>query len=178
MVHYIQNNYFQQKVSAAILLCSIIATRLQKLLRQKHSTSVAPKIAEEKMLRHRSFEGFKVKPTADYLESRKPILVNNDCHISLAAPQQSMNDYFFKNADADELLFVHEGSGKLLTQYGELQFAYGDYLIIPRGSIYQLQFDNDNNRLFIVESFSPITFSQTLLKQVWSVARKFALLRT
>ena len=134
-----------------------------KIIKTEAQYSVAPKIAEEKMLRHRSFEGFKVKPTADYLESRKPILVNSDCHISLAAPQQSMSDYFFKNADADELLFVHEGSGKLLTQYGELQFAYGDYLIIPRGSIYQLQFDNDNNRLFIVESFSPIRFPKRYL---------------
>src|SRR6476659_5335467 len=136
-----------------------------KIIKTEAQYSVAPKIAEEKMLRHRSFEGFKIKPTADYLESRKPILVNNDCHISLAAPQQSMNNYFFKNADADELLFVHEGSGKLLTQYGELQFAYGDYLIIPRGSIYQLQFDNDNNRLFIVESFSPITFPKRYLSK-------------
>ena len=136
-----------------------------KIIKTEAQYSVAPKIAEEKMLRHRSFEGFKVKPTADYLESRKPILVNNDCHISLAAPQQSMQDYFFKNADADELLFVHEGSGKLLTQYGEIQFAYGDYLIIPRGSIYQLQFDNDNNRLFIVESFSPITFPKRYLSK-------------
>lgn len=136
-----------------------------KIIKTEAQYSVAPKIAEEKMLRHRSFEGFKVKPTADYLESRKPILVNNDCHISLAAPQQSMSDYFFKNADADELLFVHEGSGKLLTQYGEIQFAYGDYLIIPRGSIYQLQFDNDNNRLFIVESFSPITFPKRYLSK-------------
>jgi len=134
-----------------------------KIIKTEAQYSVAPKIAEEKMLRHRSFEGFKVKPTADYLESRKPILVNSDSHISLAAPQQSMSDYFFKNADADELLFVHEGSGKLLTQYGELQFAYGDYLIIPRGSIYQLQFDNDNNRLFIVESFSPIRFPKRYL---------------
>lgn len=136
-----------------------------KIIKTEAQYSVAPKIAEEKMLRHRSFEGFKIKPTADYLESRKPILVNNDCHISLAAPQQSMSDYFYKNADADELLFVHEGSGKLLTQYGELQFAYGDYLIIPRGSIYQIQFDGDNNRLFIVESFSPITFPKRYLSK-------------
>lgn len=136
-----------------------------KIIKTEAQYSVAPQIAEEKMLRHRSFEGFNIKPTADYLESRKPILVNNDCHISLAAPQQSMQAYFYKNADADELLFVHEGSGKLLTQYGELQFAYGDYLIIPRGSIYQLQFDNDNNRLFIVESFSPITFPKRYLSK-------------
>ncbi|MBG9376525.1 homogentisate 1,2-dioxygenase [Panacibacter sp. DH6] len=136
-----------------------------RIIKTEAQYSVMPKIAEEKMLKHRSFEGFKIKPAADYLESRKPILVNNDCHISLAAPQQSMQDYFYKNADADELLFVHEGSGKLLTQYGEIQFAYGDYLIIPRGSIYQLLFDGDNNRLLIVESFSPIVFPKRYLSK-------------
>ena len=81
---------------------------------------VAPKVAEEKMLKHRSFEGFNVQPEADYLKSRKAVLVNNDCHIVLAAPQQSMTNYFYKNADADELIFIHEGTGKYwesATQY-------------------------------------------------------------
>src|SRR6476620_5213503 len=75
--------------------------------------SVMPEIAEEKMLKHRSLEGFKVKPSDDYLASRVAVLVNNDCHISLAAPTTSMSGYFFKNADADELLFIHEGTGVL-----------------------------------------------------------------
>lgn len=124
---------------------------------------VMPQIAEEKMLKHRSFEGFKIKPEDDYLDSRKAVLVNNDCHISLAAPKQSMRDYFFKNADADEMIFVHEGSGKLFTQYGELEFGYGDYLMIPRGTIYQIEFNDENNRLFIVESFSPMRFPKRYL---------------
>ena len=120
--------------------------------------SVMPKVAEEKMLKHRSFEGFNIAPEADYLKSRKAVLVNNDCHIVLAAPQQSTNTYFYKNADADELIFIHEGTGKVLTQYGELVFGYGDYIIIPRGTIYQIHFDTTENRLFIVESFSPIRY--------------------
>ena len=117
-----------------------------------------PRIAEEKMLKHRSFEGFSVKPDADYLKSRKPVLVNNDCHIVLAAPQAGMEDYFYKNADADEMIFIHKGSGVLKTQYGDLAFGYGDYLVIPRGTIYQIHFDDSDNRLFIVESFSPIRY--------------------
>jgi homogentisate 1,2-dioxygenase len=115
-------------------------------------------IAEEKMLKHRSLEGFRLIPEDDYLNSRKPILVNQDVHISLAAPRQSLETYFYKNADADELIFVHEGSGKLSTVYGELKFRYGDYIYIPRGSIYQIQFESSANRLFIVESFSPIRY--------------------
>ena len=115
-------------------------------------------IAEEKMLKHRSLEGFRLEAEDDFLQSRKPILVNNDLHISLAAPRLSMKDYFFKNADADELIFVHEGSGKLWTMYGSLAFKYGDYIQIPRGTIYQIQFETQANRLFIVESFSAIRF--------------------
>ncbi len=119
---------------------------------------VMPRVAEDRMLKHRSLEGFKVKPEADYLQSRKPVLVNNDCHIVLAAPQESMQDYFFKNADADEMIFVHEGTGTLKTMYGDITFSYGDYLVIPRGTIYQMEFATTDNRLFIVESFSPIRY--------------------
>ena len=129
-----------------------------QIIKTDDPINVSPTIAEEKMLQHRSFEGFAVQPIADYLQSRIPVLVNNDCHIVLAAPQQSTTDYFYKNADADEMIFVHEGSGKLNTQYGEIEFAFGDYLIIPRGTIYQIHFNDSNNRLFIVESFSPIRY--------------------
>ncbi len=117
--------------------------------------SVIPEIAEEKMLQHRSFQGFKIKPENDYLKSRKPVLVNNDCHVSLAAPRESMKDYFYKNADADEMLFIHKGSGTLRTMMGNIPFKYGDYLIIPRGIIYQIDFDTEENRIFYVESFAP-----------------------
>ncbi len=125
--------------------------------------NVAPSVAEEKMLKHRSFQGFNIQPETDYLKSRKLVLVNSDCHISLAAPQQSTKDYFYKNADADELLFIHEGSGILHTQYGHLRFGYGDYIVIPRGTIYQVEFSNRENRLFIVESFSPLRFPKRYL---------------
>ena len=124
---------------------------------------VQPRIAEEKMLKHRSFDGFKVKPTADFLESRVPVLVNNDCHIVLAAPASSMEGYFYKNADADEMIFIHKGSGVLKTLYGELEFGYGDYLLLPRGTIYQIHFNDSDNRLFIVESFSPIRYPKKYL---------------
>ncbi len=120
------------------------------------SYSVAPKIAFQRSLKHQSFEGFHVQPADDFLDSRKPVLVNNDLHISLASPKKSMTDYFYKNADADEVIFVHEGNGTLKTIYGSIEFGYGDYLVIPRGTIYQLHFKSEANRLLIVESFSAI----------------------
>lgn len=119
--------------------------------------SVAPKLVSDKQLKHRSLKGFRIEPEDDYLRSRKPVLVNDDCRIILAAPRKSMSDYFYKNADADEVIFIHEGTGTLRTMYGNLDFAYGDYLVVPRGTTYQLTFNDENNRLFIVESTSPIT---------------------
>ena len=118
--------------------------------------SVTPKLISDKQLKHRSLHGFNVPREDDYLKSRKPVLVNNDCKIILSAPRHSMTDYYFKNADADEVIFVHEGSGVLKTMYGNITFGYGDYLVIPRGTIYQMHFNSEDNRLFIVESSSPI----------------------
>lgn len=126
---------------------------------------VQPIIAEENMLQHRSFEGFNIKPEKDFLHSRKAILVNKDCHIIVAAPQQTMGSYFYKNADADEIIFIHEGSGILKTMYGNIDFGYGDYLIIPRGTVYQITFTTPNNRLLIVESFSPIRYPKKYLSK-------------
>ncbi|HYG15366.1 MAG TPA: homogentisate 1,2-dioxygenase [Bacteroidia bacterium] len=118
--------------------------------------SVEPKIAVEKNMRHRSFLTFKTPPTEDYIKSRVPLMVNNDLHVLSAAPSKSMTDYYYKNSDADEMIFIHEGTGRLKSLYGTINFEYGDYLVIPRGIIYQLEFDTADNRLFIVESFSPI----------------------
>lgn len=120
------------------------------------SVDVTPKIAIEKNMKSYRLHGFKVKPEQDYLDARKTVLTNNDCSIVLAAPQQSMTSYFYKNADADEMIFVHKGSGKLRTLLGTLYFSYGDYLLVPRGIIYAIEFDSDDNRLFIVESKDPM----------------------
>lgn len=136
-----------------------------QIIKTEPQLDVSPKIAEEKMLKHRSFESFKVNPVKDYLQSRVPVLVNSDCQIVLAAPQESMKSYYYKNTDADEMIFVHEGSGIVHTQYGELPFSYGDYIILPRGSIYQIEFNDDKNRLFIVESFTPLRFPKRYMSK-------------
>ncbi len=118
--------------------------------------SVAPIAAVDHNITSRMLDGFKVQPKADFLESRTPILFNNDLTISLAAPTQSLRAYFYKNADADEVIFIHKGTGTLRTILGNITFSYGDYLVIPRGMIYQIDFDSEENKLFIVESFSPV----------------------
>lgn len=120
------------------------------------SYDVSPKIAVEKNMLSLGLKGFSVQPKADFLESRTAVLVNSDCEIVLAAPQQSMTDYFYKNTDCDEMIFVHEGKGKLRTLVGNIDFEGGDYLMIPRGMIYQIEFETEANRLFIVESHRPM----------------------
>ena len=136
-----------------------------QIIKVEEPVNASPTAASDNILKHRSFEGFNVRPEADYLDSRKIVLFNNDVQLSLAAPQDGILHYFYKNADADEVIFVHKGTGTLRTQYGQIQFSYGDYLVIPRGTIYQIQFDDDNNRLFIIESFSPITFPKRYLSK-------------
>ena len=118
--------------------------------------SVKPIIAKANNIQSYRFRGFQVPPEDDYLESRKIVLTNSDCNIILSAPKKSTADYFYKNTDADEVIFIHKGSGKLRTHLGNIDFKYGDYLVIPRGIIYKLDFDDQNNRLFIVESYSPV----------------------
>ncbi len=135
------------------------------IVRTEEPTDVSPKAGTGNILKHRSFQGFKVKPEADYLKSRKCVLFNNDVHLSLAAPTAGLKDTFYKNADADEVLFIHEGTGRVKTQYGQLPFSYGDYIVLPRGTIYQIEFDKPENRLFIIESFSPITFPKRYLSK-------------
>lgn len=122
----------------------------------QNSYDVSPKIAIEKNMKALSFKGFSLPTENNWLDSRKTLFVNNDLHIGLAAPTSFGDGYFYKNADADEMLFVHIGSGTLKTPFGNLKFAYGDYLVIPRGIMYQLEFDSADNRLLYVESFSPI----------------------
>ncbi|MBK9285455.1 MAG: homogentisate 1,2-dioxygenase [Sphingobacteriaceae bacterium] len=119
------------------------------------SYSLAPEVAIENNIKSLLLKGFELKPTDDVLESRKILLFNNDCNIALAAPKKSQTEYFYKNADADEMIFVHKGSGTLKTFMGNISFVSGDYLIIPRGMIYQMHFDNSDNRLLYCESYAP-----------------------
>lgn len=128
-------------------------TMVKEILRQY---SVAPKIVKPNNMQSYRLYGFDVTPEEDYLESRKIVLTNSDCHITLAAPKRKTSSYFYKNTDSDELIFIHKGTGVLRTMLGNLRFEYGDYLLVPRGVIYTIDFDTEDNRLFIVESRRPI----------------------
>ncbi len=128
-------------------------TQVKEILK---STDVSPRVAVSKNMKSLRLKGFDVPPADDFLDSRKALLINSDVHLGVAAPRMSLRSYFYKNADADELLFIHRGSGTLRTFLGNLPFSYGDYLVIPRGMIYQIDFNDTDNRILYLESFTPI----------------------
>jgi len=128
-------------------------TQVKEILRSYDAT---PKVAVDKNIKAMLLKGFEIKPEDDFLDSRKVLLFNSDIWFGLAAPKKSLRTYFYKNADADEMLFIHKGKGTLRTFMGNIPFEYGDYLIIPRGMIYQIDFETEDNRLLFLESFHPI----------------------
>ncbi len=127
-----------------------------KMIQVGEPYSVAPKIVQDHQLNPRRLRGMKIKPEDDFMDSRKPVMVNSDIKIVLAAPRYGTKDYFYKNADADEIIFIHKGNGTLKSVYGQLPFSYGDYIVIPRGTVYQIKFDDTDNRLLILESTSAV----------------------
>ena len=120
------------------------------------SYSVEPKIAVEKNMKAYLMDAFQAPKIADLLKSRLSILINNDLNIMLSAPTNKEEDYFYKNTDGDEIIFIHKGSGTLRTFIGNIKFNEGDYLVIPRGMIYKMKFDTKENRHFVVESYNPV----------------------
>ncbi len=117
---------------------------------------IKPKAAVTNNIVSRMLKGFNIKPKNDFIDARTSVLFNDDVQIDLASPKKGKANYFYKNSDCDEVIFIHKGTGYLKTMFGELKFEYADYIIIPRGTIYQIEFDDDDNKLFIIESKSPI----------------------
>ena len=115
-----------------------------------------PKAAIENNIKSRMLEGFNIKSKDDFLKARTPVLFNDDVQIDIASPKKGIINYFYKNSDSDEILFIQKGSGILKTLFGELKFNYADYLVIPRGTIYKIEFNTPDNKLLIIESKSPI----------------------
>ena len=117
--------------------------------------SIRPEYLEDEPLRHRHLQTKKLKPCGDAVSGRIPLMGNQDVTWSQALVADPM-DTFYKNADGDECLFIHDGSGTLESMFGNLTFRPGDYLVIPRGTIYKLHFDKLPVRMLAIVSFGPI----------------------
>jgi len=129
----------------------------------EESVDVSPDFIDLDLMVKRNFSGFDQKPGGDFLSSRKVVLGNHDVYIALAAPVIKKAEVFYKNSQAHEMIFVHKGRGLLKTMLGHINFVPGDHLIIPKGIIYQMEFEGVDNRLFIVESFTPFRFPKKYL---------------
>jgi len=95
------------------------------------------------------------KSTGNIISSRNEFLKNDNCVISTSNVSED-SDFFFRNSYAHELIFVHHGKGNFLSEYGSLPFDQWDYIVVPKGTTYQIKFDSfEGNKLFIVESSTP-----------------------
>jgi len=92
----------------------------------------------------------------DWLSARKMLFKNKDVAMGICNPTERSMDYCYKNAEADEVLFVHEGGGWLYSQFGKLQMRQGDYIVIPRTTIYRLEWDKGPLRVLVIESAGPV----------------------
>ncbi|MBC5774401.1 homogentisate 1,2-dioxygenase [Pontibacter sp. KCTC 32443] len=128
-----------------------------KISRIEEPVPFKPKVAEGIKLAPHHLRTLNLETTGtDYLDARKTVLLNNDVDISICNPSEREMNYYYKNAASDEVVFVHDGSGDLLTQMGRIPFKTGDYLVIPRTVIHKFRFDEGQVRLLIIESHSPI----------------------
>jgi homogentisate 1,2-dioxygenase len=109
-------------------------------------------------LRHRHIKGFEIESSGDWLAARRYVMGNEDVRLALAEPTDEM-DYFYRNAVADEVVFVHEGEGVLESPFGVLEFSAGDYVHVPRTITHRWKFkEGVKRRLLVIESFSEVRF--------------------
>lgn len=120
-----------------------------------HEASVAPACWPQLTHRHHHLKTGKIESTGDAIAARRVLMYNGEVSIAIATPDQPM-PYFYRNARADEIVFVHEGSGVLRSLFGNLPYRPHDYLVIPRGTTYQFDLGEGPHRMLVVESHGPV----------------------
>jgi homogentisate 1,2-dioxygenase len=98
----------------------------------------------DQALRHRHFLTARVTPGGSPTLDRTPLMFNQDIAMLYAAPAEQ-DEHFYRNAQADELVYVAKGSGVLESVFGDLPFGEGDYLVIHRGILHRYRFDLPGN---------------------------------
>lgn len=127
-------------------------TQVKKAVKIK---DISYEFEERDALRHRHFLTWDTEAGGSFLEARKILMANDDVAIGIARPTLQM-EYFYRNGEGDELLYVHEGKGRIESIFGELSFYPGDYLVIPIGTTYRVLLETKEARFLVVESNSAI----------------------
>ena len=104
-------------------------------------------------LRPRHLETNKVNRGKDAVTGREYILGNDDLVIGIVYPRETM-DFYYRNSDGDEVLFIHYGSGKIESMFGTLKYSEGDYVVIPVGTIYRVVPDEGESKFLVIETTS------------------------
>ncbi|MBX9929585.1 MAG: homogentisate 1,2-dioxygenase [Gemmatimonadaceae bacterium] len=94
----------------------------------------------DRALRHRHFRTRLMKSGGSPTLDRVPLLFNKDIAMTWVAPDRQ-DEHFYRNAQADEVVYVVEGSGHIETQFGNLNVRSGDYLVLPRGILHRYRLD-------------------------------------
>lgn len=124
--------------------------------RVETKSPVAIPYEEPGPLRPRHLESADLPAGGDAISSRVPLLGNSEVVIYVARPTETM-DYWYKFAHGDDVIFVHDGTGVLESQYGRLRYRPGDYLVIPTGVIWRLVLDEGvDQRLLVVEAYGHV----------------------
>jgi len=106
---------------------------------------------DEQAFRHRHFRTAKLAVSASMTGDRIPLLFNADVALDFVQPTVE-DDYFYRNAQGDEVVYVSDGAGVLETQLGAIPFRQGDYLVIPRGILHRYRFTTTPVRCLVIES--------------------------
>lgn len=115
----------------------------------------------EAPLQHYHFVTDKKKTSGNFVTARNEFLKNRHCIMSTANVSENDPEMFFRNTGAHEYVFVHYGKGKIVSEYGWFNFEPGDQIVVPRGTTYQLFFDDfSKSKLLIVESSTPFDIPQ------------------
>ena len=111
-------------------------------------------VSADQTHRHHHIRTANMNSNGDAISSRIPLFFNSDLVISKAHVSDSMNT-LYRNGNADEVLFIHTGSGIFKSNFGNMALTPGDYVVIPRGVIWQIDVAQDM-RMIITESSGPI----------------------
>lgn len=106
---------------------------------------------DDPVLQHRHLRTKEIPPHDDPIDGRVELLFNEDVVMSVSCPTKQMS-YFYKNADGDDIIFVHEGTGRFESQFGHMNYWEGDYIVIPHGTIWRLEMDNTPQRHLWIEA--------------------------
>jgi len=105
----------------------------------------------DRQFRHRHFRTHQLASGGSITADRVPMLFNNDVAMLFVQPNRE-DDYYYRNAQGDEIVFISDGTGVLETQLGDLPFSKGDYLVIPRGILHRYSFSTTPLRCLVIES--------------------------